>query len=82
MAVLNEQDRFDVWADLMRQNVGEIKLTKQELRAAVNAIDDFFDANAVTINNALPAVAKANLTTPQKAILLQFVVSKRYLSGA
>jgi hypothetical protein len=83
MATLNVQDRFDVWADFTRdQRVGTLaNMTKADLRAAVDALDDFFNTNAASVNNALPATAKTNMTTPQKALLLMFVISKRYLSG-
>ena len=81
MALLDESARLAVWLDYMRQlsNDGEeIGITKVELRAAVNALDDFMNDNATTVNNALPAAAKAGLTTQQKALLLSFVVLKRY----
>lgn len=82
MAVLSEQDRFDVWADLMCQNTSTVAITKTQLRAAVDAIDAWFDANAGTLNSALPTAARNGLTTPQKAALLSFVIAKRYMSGA
>ena len=81
MAVLDEASRTEVWAELMRKysRDGEtIGITKQDLRAAVDALDDFMDANAATINNALPQPAKAELTSAQKALMLSFVVLKRY----
>ena len=81
MPLLNEAARVEVWSDLMRQlsNDGEeIGITKAQLRAAVDALDDFMDDNAAVINNALPTAAKANLTTQQKALLLSYVVLKRY----
>lgn len=84
MAVLPEQDRLELWAELMRRYSvdGEtIGVTKPELRAAVDAIDDFMDANAAAINQALPQPARGVLTTAQKAILLTFVVERRYLVG-
>ena len=83
MAVLSDPDRFDVWADYMRDARTGVHaaLTKADIRAAVNALDDFFNTNAATINNALPATAKAQLTQTQKALLLMYVISKRYLSG-
>jgi hypothetical protein len=81
MAVLNETERVDVWAKLMRQysSDGEtIGINKPELRAAVDAIDDYMHDNAATINNALPTAAKTTLTAAQKAVLLSYVVLKRY----
>lgn len=82
MAILDEADRVEVWAELMRkysrdgETIGAI--TKADLRTAVDALDDFMNANAATINNALPEPAKAVLTPAQKALMLSFVVLKRY----
>lgn len=84
MAVLSDNDRFALWADYMRDAaVGALAaLTKAELRAAVDALDVFLNDNAATINNTIPQPARGALTSAQKALLLQYVVAKRYLSGA
>ena len=82
MAVLSDQDRFSVWADWMRKNMDNISITKSELRAAVDALDDFMNTNAAVINSAIPQPARGSLTTAQKAAILSFVVMKRYTSGA
>ena len=87
MAVMDEPSRteasFDFQKALSRQAVREeLGVTKAELKAAVDALDQFLSDNQVAINNALPAAAKANLTTPQKARLMIYVVEKRYLTGA
>ncbi len=82
MATLSELQRVEAWADLMKKwsRDGEtVGIEKAELRAAVDAMDDFFDANTATINNAFPAAAKAGLTTQQKALLLMYVITKRYI---
>lgn len=79
MATLSLQDRFDVWADLMRQNLGTVTITKPQLRAAVDALDDFMDSNSTALNNTLPVAARTNLTTAQKAAVLSAVIAKRYL---
>ena len=81
MAVLPNAERVEVWAEYMRQlsNDGEsIGVTKPDLRDAVNALDDFMDANAGVINAAIPQPARGTLTTQQKALLLSYVVLKRY----
>ena len=85
MATLADGARLEVWAELMRKWSADgqaVGVTKPDLRAAVNAVDDFMHANASAINNAIPQPARAALTTQQKAILLQFVVQRRYLDGA
>jgi len=79
MAVLSEQDRLTAWAEFMRE--GGVSITKADLRAAVDALDDWFDANAATLNTALPLAARNGLTTTQKARLLRAVIARRYLSG-
>jgi hypothetical protein len=81
MAVLDETARVDVWAKLMRKystDGDSIGIDKAALRAAINALDDFMDDNAATINNALPEPAKGSLTQAQKALMLSYVVLKRY----
>lgn len=84
MAVLPDADRAALWADFMRDRSAArdaLGLTKADLRAAVNALDDFLHNNAAAVNSAIPLPARTALTTAQKALLLQYVVSKRYLSG-
>ena len=81
MAVLDEASRVEVWAELMRKysSDGEsIGINKPDLRAAVDALDTFMNTNAATINNALPQPAKSALTVQQKALMLSYVVLKRY----
>jgi len=85
MAVLSDADRAASSTDFMRdRNIARdafVGVTKADIRAAVNGIDDYMSANATAINQAIPQPARGNLTTPQKALLLQYVVSKRYLTG-
>jgi hypothetical protein len=85
MAVLSDADRATVHAEYMRDR-SQVRdvffgVTKADLRAAVNGLDDYLNTNASAINTAIPQPARANLTAPQKAVLLQFVVSRRYLAG-
>lgn len=86
MAVLSDTDRQPLWAEFMRDVSNRREpfgaLTKAQLRDAVNALDDYLNTNAAAINAAIPQPARAQLTTPQKALLLQYVVAKRYLTGA
>lgn len=81
MANLSNEQRAALWADLMRRlsQEGEaVSLTKPQLRAAVDAADAWADAAATSYNNALPAEARNNLTAKQKAMLLMFVIAKRF----
>lgn len=85
MAVLQDSDRFDVWASIMREfseNHDSISLTKAELRAAVDAIDDWVNTNAASFNSAIPQPARGSLTALQKSRLLMLVVMKRFDKGA
>jgi hypothetical protein len=82
MAALPDNERFVVWQDFMETNTEGFALTKGDIRAAVNAIDDFLVTNATALNSAIPQPARAALSTTQKALLLTAVVRQRYLTGA
>lgn len=83
MAVLADTDRTECWADLMRRpDLGSMPLAKADLRAVVNAIDDWVVANAAAFNTALPQPGRTALSAAQKALLLSVVVGKRYEKGA
>jgi hypothetical protein len=82
VAVLSDNDRFAVWAELMQRLSDEhatVNLTKVQLRAAINAADQWAEDNASAYNTALPTAARNNLSTPQKAMVLMFVVARRHL---
>ena len=85
MAVLSDPDRADCAADYIRRTYGDCGIfagvTKADIRAAINAIDQFLNDNAGAINSTIPLPARSNLTTAQKAILLIAVVTKRYIAG-
>lgn len=84
MAVMGESDRHAVFAEYMRdQRVGPMgAILKPDLRAAVDAADSWAQSNAASFNSALPATARNNLTASQKALLLAYVIMKRYDVGA
>jgi hypothetical protein len=54
-------------------------LTTADLRAAVDATDDWIEANKASYNAALPEPARSTLTARQKAYL--FLVVAQYLYG-
>ncbi len=58
-----------------------IGVNKADLRTAINAADDWVSANAASFNTALPQPARSVLTATQKALLLQYVITRRYLTG-
>ncbi len=77
MAALSAQVRADATAEIQRTSDCPGGITKADLRAAIDAADDWADANASSYNLALPVAARNALTAKQKARLLVFVVSKR-----
>ncbi len=83
MAVLSNPDRAAVSRDFqVDRTTGTLAgLTKADVLAAVNALDDFMNTNATAVNNAIPQPARSALTTTQKALLLQYVIEKRYVKG-
>jgi len=80
MAALSENDRVDTWATYMRQvdNNESFSITKQSLKEAVDAVDQWVDDNTTSFNLAIPQPARSNLTAKQKAKLLMYVVRKRF----
>lgn len=81
MAVLSDNDRRALWAELMQEMSagGEpCLITKVQLRAALDAADVWADGNAASYNSALPTAARNNLTGRQKARLLAFVIRRRW----
>lgn len=82
MAILTDADRFAVWSDYMRENAAPFgALTKADLRAAVDAIDQWVSDNAASLNSAIPQPARGALAPAQKAQLLTAVVRKRFVKG-
>jgi hypothetical protein len=84
MATLSDVVRKEIWTEFMGEMSRERIATtvgKADLRAAINALDAFMDANAAAINNAIPAAARSALTIKQKAMLLMYVITRRYLAG-
>ena len=84
MATLTDAQRRELWAEYMREISNErelINVTKQDLRAAVDALDEFLHSNAAAINAAIPQPARGQLTAAQKARLLMYVIRQRYLTG-
>lgn len=81
MAVLSNADRAACSRDFqVHPQVGTFgAVTKANILAAVNALDDFLETNAATINSVIPQPARGVLTVQQKALLLQFVIEKRYI---
>lgn len=81
MAVLTEAERAGLWERAMREGSAEresLPLTKAELRAAIDASDQWIEQSAVAFNQALPAAARGALTARQKARVFLLVARRRF----
>jgi hypothetical protein len=81
MAVLTDENRIAVWAKYMEDVSSDrtsIGISKVDLRAAINGVDDWVNDNAVSFNNAFPEPSKSALTNKEKAAILFRVVNKRW----
>lgn len=81
MATLSDSDRFDVWRAYMKRTGTLGAITKQELRAAVDALDDEAHAERVAFVAALPA-ASQGLATADLAKLFAYGLSYRLIDAA
>ena len=81
MAVLSDSERANVLSDKMTaasRSFEQLGLTKAQLRAAVNATDQWINDNAASYNQALPLAARQVLTARQKVKLFLAVAKKRF----
>lgn len=80
MALTNQQ-RIEVAHKLM-QDASAIRelypIAKTQVKACVDAVDDWLDANLTSLNNALPVGARAALSANQKQQLLLAILRKRF----
>jgi len=81
MALLPENDRVNQWAEFMRE-VSDARdpcsFTKIELRAAIDAIDQWIEDNAVSFNQALPVAFRTKATARQKMKLFVKLLEGRF----
>lgn len=73
---LDETNRVRVWMHAARDGVWP-GITKAELRSAIDATDNWIDANQTSFNNALPANVRTSLNLVQKTLLFCFVAMRR-----
>lgn len=86
MAVMTDPQRAECNAEFMRE-ISDARqacngLTKADILAAVNALDQYLSDNAAAINSALPLPFRTSASTALKARLMKAVITKRYLTGA
>ena len=79
MAVLSATDRDRVKRYFMRQGdlLGTVAFNKAELAAAVDATDDWIEANTASYNAALPAAFRTKASLLQKTLLFCWVALRR-----
>lgn len=82
MAVLSTADREAVAAEFMQQAGGPHTILKADIQAAVNGLDDWYNANAAAANQALPQPARGAMSVTDKALLSNLIVNKRYVQGS
>jgi len=81
MTILTSADRAELRSMFAQEasSVWEvIAVNKSDLRAAVDAIDQWVEDNQASFNSAIPLPARTALTAKQKAQLLFYVVRKRW----
>lgn len=79
MAVLSDPNRAELTAELQRTADCPGNLTKPQLRAVYNALDDWWETTgAAAANAAIPQPQRGLLTTKQKAAMFMALLRKRY----
>lgn len=81
MAVLTEQERQEVWVGTMNmfsRSRQSLNITKSELRATIDGLDNYIETNQSAINSAIPQPARAELSSSAKAEIFAYVSLKRY----
>lgn len=80
MAPLSPAARRELLFKVVKQieAEGACAMTKDEIIAGIAALDDFLEANALTLNNALPPPFKQQASAASKALALSAVAMARY----
>jgi hypothetical protein len=80
MTVLGAPDRQLVFSGVNQDPVcvQGLPITKAELKAASDAIDDWVDANSSGFNTAIPQPARSALSARQKAAIFVRVLLRRF----
>ncbi len=77
MAALSDTERAYLWRRFMEAGNCPGDISKTDLRAAVDALDDWVEVNASSLNSALPQPFRGSATLEQKAIMLAYVALRR-----
>ncbi|HIJ72274.1 MAG TPA: hypothetical protein HPP87_13110 [Planctomycetes bacterium] len=82
MAQLSVENRDNIHKEFMLQTSARFEelgaLTKPDLKAAVDAIDEWVENNFASFNSAVPQMAREALSAKQKAQLLFMILKKRW----
>jgi hypothetical protein len=85
MAVLTDQRRKACCQELMAELSSEresLPLLKADLQSAVNATDDYQNANAAAMKAAIPQPARGAMSNSQLARMVNMVNRYRYIDGS
>jgi hypothetical protein len=77
MALLDSTARARTVAQFMRENTSTCSFTKDDLKGAVDAVDQWVEDNTASLNAALPAAFRTSATVAQKAAVLAYVLWRR-----
>ena len=77
MAALSDPLRVKLWRKFMESGNFPPTVLKSDLRAAINAADDWVDSNASSYNTALPQPFRGAATSAQKALILAYIALER-----
>lgn len=84
MPVLTTGDRAAIHGVVMQDLSRALEpcaVLKADLRAAIDALDQWVSDNTASFNAALPQPARSQLTAGQKSRLLAAIVLKRFSAG-
>lgn len=74
---LDDANRRQVWAHIMRLGLVPPDVTKPDFRAAVDSADNLIESSLPTLNSSLPDPYKTSATAEQKAKLYAFLFMRR-----
>jgi hypothetical protein len=85
MPILSNEERAEITRSFMAEtsDLGEdLGITKVDIRAAVDATDDWRVANASSANQALPLPFRSVASAAQKSRVMTLVIARAYQTGA
>ena len=77
MALMGETDRARTAAQINRDNLTACSFSKVDVRAAVDATDQWIEDNTASWNSSLPTGFSTTASAAQKAWLFAYVLMRR-----